>query len=74
MKCGVGWKLFEKLPKKRGRVPFEVFVATELHPDTILLHFLTQQQYENWKLSSFTKSLKKGLGLNKKIVKKVKAG
>ena len=44
----MGWKLSEELPKGRGRVPFEVlmilyvvFVATELHPDTVSFqHFL----------------------------------
>ena len=39
--CAVGWKLFEELLKERDRVLFEVFVATELHPDTISFHFLT---------------------------------
>ena len=43
-----GWKLFAELLKGKGRKPSEVsmilyvvFVATELHPDTIFFqHFL----------------------------------
>ena len=43
------WKLSEELPKERGRnhlnkdlmILYVVFVATELHPDTIFFqHFL----------------------------------
>ena len=42
LRCGVGRKLFEELPKGRGRILSEVFVATEFCPDNILfLHFLT---------------------------------
>ena len=40
----MGWKLLEELPKGRGKKPTEVlmilyvvFVASELHPDTIFL-------------------------------------
>ena len=56
----MGWKLLEELPKGRGKKPTEVlmilyvvFVASELHPDTI---FLPK------KISTLTKSLKKGFG------------
>ena len=46
--CGVGWKLFKKLPKERRRVMSEYFVATELYPDTILfLHFFTYNSSQN---------------------------
>ena len=53
LRCGVGWNLFGENSKGRGRVSSQVlmiihvvFVATELHPDTIFsLHFLTQKQY-----------------------------
>ena len=44
----MGWKLSQELPKRRGRnhlnknlmILYVVFVATELHPDTIFIqHF-----------------------------------
>ena len=46
-RCGVGWKLFEELPKEMGRNPskvsiiiYVVFVATELHPDIIFFQHI----------------------------------
>ena len=61
--CGVGRKFFEELPKGRGRVLSQVFVATELHPDTYCSIFSPSNNIKNLKLSTFIKSVKKGLGL-----------
>ena len=69
------WKLLEQLPKKNARKPSEVsvifhavFIATELHSDTIFSwHFFAYQQnkVKNYPLSQ--KISRKGLFLLKEI-------
>ena len=69
----MGWKIFEELPKERGRKPsavsvilYAVFVATELHPDIISFqHFLPSNDVKIKNYSLLLKVSRNALALLK---------